>query len=349
MARVTLEPVGRFAFLVMGVHAAFGLMLWWWLHNAHSLVQGSDGQQQLVWVSPADFTSASTPVVVPPAPKPAEPEKPKTEAATPPVTAPVVMTTSTPAASPDEDNVPKAIAIDPAQALALMARAQATPPGAAKPTAPVQSPAPAAPSPPVVKPEPKPVVAEVPPAKPELKPEPKPIVAEAPPSKPDPKPPVVEAPKPMVEPAPPPPPPATEGSRFVTVSHAAPKPPAKELPKVASLLDMAALDAATTGATGAAKGIRLDEVDKAIISAFLREWLAPDATKLGLDQRTVSLDVVIDRDGRVVNFVMPRKSGSDDLDLSVLEAADRLGKIEATLPATYPSERYEFQVNFHVE
>lgn len=138
-------------------------------------------------------------------------------------------------------------------------------------------------------------------------------------------------------------------SRFVTVSHPAPKKVNKDLPKVASLLDIAALDAATTGATGAAKGIRLDEVDRAIIQGFLREWVAPDASKLNLDQRTVSLDVSLDREGRVLNFSLPRHSGSDDLDLSVLEAADRLGKIDIKLPASYPRDVYEFQVNFHVE
>lgn len=133
------------------------------------------------------------------------------------------------------------------------------------------------------------------------------------------------------------------------MSHPAPKKVNKDLPKVASLLDIAALDAATTGASGAAKGIRLDEVDRAIIQGFLREWVAPDASKLNLDQRTVSLDVSLDREGRVLHFSLPRHSGSDDLDLSVLEAADRLGKINVKLPASYPRDVYEFQVNFHVE
>lgn len=130
------------------------------------------------------------------------------------------------------------------------------------------------------------------------------------------------------------------------MSHPAPKKVTKDLTQVASLLDVAAMDAA---AAGAAKGVRLDEVDRAIIQGFLREWVAPDASKLTLDQRTVTLDVSLDRDGRVLNFSLPRHSGSDDLDLSVLEAADRLGKIDIKLPASYPRDIYEFQVNFHVE
>jgi outer membrane biosynthesis protein TonB len=170
----------------------------------------------------------------------------------------------------------------------------------------------------------------------EPKPLPKPVVAEMKaPTPPD-------EPKPITKPA-------NDSSRFVTVSHPAPKKVNKDMPRAATLLDIAALDDTTSSASGTAKGVRLDEVDRAIIQAFMREWVAPDASKLSLDQRTVSLDVRIGRDGTVLNFTLPRRSGSDDLDLSVLEAADRLGKIETKLPASYRRDVYEFQVNFHVE
>ena len=336
MARVTLEPVGRFAFLVVGVHAVIGVGLWWWLYHSKSELQGS-AEQNLAWVSPADFSQAlETSTAVQSTPQPTAPEPivataPAPE--TPPPAKPeptVVVEAPAPAAKeePADDNVPKAIAIDPAQAAALMARAMAS---AAAPPAPAPTPAPVPEPPKADPPKPEPKV--------EPKPEPKPTPE-----------PVAKKPEPAPEPPPPPPvPQVNDVSRFVTVSHSAPPKVNKNLPRATTLLDVAALDESTTGAAGAATGIRLDEVDRAIIQGFLREWVAPDASKLSLDQRTVSLDVRIDRDGHVNHFSLPRHSGSDDLDLSVLEAANRLDKIEAKLPASYPRDSYEFQVNFHVE
>ena len=370
MPRVTLEPVGRFAFLVIGVHAVIGAGLWWWLSHADEELQGST-DQNLVWVSPADFSQAAniSPAsdASPPPPSPApvpektpEPPTPTTTIAPPPPEPAKVVAAApkpepsvasvvpepkpsapVPAEEPMEDDLPKAIAIDPAQAAALMARAMAnekaaTTPATAPEPKPSAPPAPTPPAPTIAKESPRSVPKPSPSPEP---PKPAPVVTPPPPA-------------PVVASSPPPPAPApqtSDVSRFVTVSHPAPKKEVKDLPKVASLLDIAALDAATTGATGAAKGIRLDEVDRAIIQGVLREWVAPDASKLGLDQRTVSLDVSLDREGRVLHFSLPRHSGSDDLDLSVLEAADRLGKVDIRLPASYPREVYEFQVNFHVE
>ena len=357
MPRVNLEPVGRFAFLVLGVHAVIGAGLWWWLSHANQEVQGS-ANQNLVWVAPGDFTNAaeispasSGPPTSPPESKPepapptkalepSNPEPAKLAASTPPPepSAPSTAVAKSESAEPMEDNLPKAIAIDPAQAAALMARAMAADKSAPAP-APVPEPKPTAPP---ILPPPPPAQTT---AKKDPPPAPKPV-----PEPPKPAPVVKPEPAaPAVAGTPPPPTPApqtSDASRFVTVSHPVPRKVNKDLPKVASLLDIAALDAATTGA---AKGIRLDEVDRAIIQGFLREWVAPDASKLNLDQRTVSLDVSLDREGRVLNFSLPRHSSSDDLDLSVLEAADRLGKIDIKLPASYPRDVYEFQVNFHVE
>ena len=153
------------------------------------------------------------------------------------------------------------------------------------------------------------------------------------------------APEPDVS-APPPPPQAVETSRFVTVSLKPAAPAPKTPPKVASLLDMATLDAQGTGGQA---GVRLNEVDRAIISAFMREWVPPDASLLKQDQRTAHLDMSINRAGHVLTFKLTQPSGSIDLDMSVLEAADRLDKIEAQLPASYPKDRYDFQVNLHAE
>jgi outer membrane biosynthesis protein TonB len=225
-------------------------------------------------------------------------------------------------AQEDDHAVPKAIAIDPAQAMAIMAKAQAAE-AAAKAAEKEKN-----------KPPPPPATTTPPPAPvaPSLPVPPTPAVAKTPDN------------------APPPPAPAgTDTSRFITVSLKAPAQAPNSTPKVASLLDMATLDQAGTGAAGATNGIRLDEVDRAVIDAFMKEWLPPDASKLRVDQRTAHLDMAIDRTGRVLNFKLTQPSGSIDLDMSVLEAADRLDKIGAQLPASFPKERYEFQVNLHAE
>lgn len=217
-------------------------------------------------------------------------------------------------------DVPKAIGLDPAQALAIMAKARAAEAAAAAAKAP-----PAAPAPVAAVPAPPPV-SSPPPAAPATATASAPAMAPAPAQ------------------------PAVETARFVTVSlKTSPAAPKQGTPKTASLLDMATLDAAGTGATGEAKGVRLDEVDRAIIDAFMREWLPPDASKLPRDHRTAHLEMAVNREGKVLNFKLMQPSGSIDLDMSVLEAADRLDKIGASLPATFPKERYEFQVNLHAE
>ncbi len=137
-------------------------------------------------------------------------------------------------------------------------------------------------------------------------------------------------------------------------------PPADALPRATTerlsleqkmdrLLDAATKEAVGTGASGAEKGIRLDDVDRAIIRAFMREWVPPDDSKLSPNQRTAHLDMSVDRNGRVLSFELTHPSGNSALDMSVLEAVGRLGKIEVQLPPSYPKDRYEFQVNLHAE
>lgn len=353
MTRVNLQPFGRFAFLVVGAHALIGSALWWWMTHAAQTIQGS-ATQNLVWLSPADFTQAveTTTAVKPeppkPAPKPKQPEpavvakapepppQPKEE---PKPAPPMPASIAAVSAEAEDDNLPKAIAIDPAKAAEIMAKARAAEAAAASQPAPAPAVEPKPAPPPESKPTPKP---EPP------KPQPKIVQAPAPKVESPSAPREMRAPTPPDEPKAPETKPSNESSRFVTVSHPERKKSNKPMPQVATLLDAALFENESAGA-GSAKGVRLEEVDRAIIQAFMREWVAPDATKLGLDQRTVSLDVRIARDGQLLNYALPRRSGSDELDLSVLEAADRLGKIDTKLPASYRRDVYEFQVNFHVE
>ncbi len=324
-----LEPLGRYAILVTAVHAVLGLGIWWWLHSRSTKVQESPGQN-VAWMSPADFSASAE---APKTPEPTAPEKP----ADPKVSD----------KDKDDDDVPKAIAIDPAKAAEIMAKAMAD----AQAT-PAPAPTPPSPTPPTPQPEnttvagsPAPAMAPSPVV--EEKPAPPAPVAAAKPSE-DPVPPPVKIdPKPMAE-LPPPAQPGTNVARMITISHPVSEKPA-EAPKVASLLEVAALDANGTGVSGDKSGIRLDEVDRAIIDSFLRNWTPPNANKLPLDQRSAHMEVTVNREGRLVRFKLAKTSGSTELDTSVVEAGNRLDKIGVELPASYPHDLYEFQVNFHVE
>jgi outer membrane biosynthesis protein TonB len=142
------------------------------------------------------------------------------------------------------------------------------------------------------------------------------------------------------EPTPPAALPGTDAARYITISHPAPAPTSPPPPGT-TLSEMAAQNAGT--------GVHIDSIDRAIIDAFLRVWTPPPANKLPTDQRTAHVEVTVNREGKLVKYKPTRNSGNIELDMSVLEAANRLNKIDATLPADYPHEFYEFQVNFHVE
>jgi len=275
MHRTTLEPFGPFAFLVVFGHALVGVGLWWWVTQQPTEMQASPGAD-LVWMSPEDFAASA---------------QGSPETATDP-------NESLPAA-PAEADLPKAVAVTPEQALAMLAKA---PSAAEQPLSP---------------PSPKPAV----------KSEPQPGA-----------PPKAETTAPT---------PTRPQSANITVTHEDASPELK--PQPASLLDLAVLDAQGVGADGAAKGLRFDEIDSAIIDGFKKNWLPPDATRLSPDQRLAKLQVAINRDGRVVSFKVLHSSGSEALDSSVQKAANKLHKIDRALPPVYPGERYEVQIHFHVE
>lgn len=293
MRRITLQPIRRFAFLAVLAHVLLGGLLWWWLTRTSEPTKQTGGNDSLTWVSPADF---EPPKPLPaPAPQPA-PSKSEVSPTTPQPTPAedvalksivAVAGTQSPPAPPPSKPLPKAIAIDPAQAMALMKaqeEASAPPPPAEAPKEP-----PAA-TPPT--PTPPPVVAP---------PEPKP--APAPP-------PITEAP-----------PPVSDVSRFITVTTRAPTD----------------------------KNERLEEVDKAIRDAFMRQWMPPNTQSLNINQRTAHMDMTLDRAGHVLNFKLVKRSGSENFDLSLREAANKLNSIPVNLPASYPQDHYDFQLHFHVE
>ncbi|MDB6117967.1 MAG: hypothetical protein JWO08_1748 [Verrucomicrobiaceae bacterium] len=134
MRRITLQPTRRFAFLAVAAHVLVIGVLWWWFSQADKTSPKSGTAQSLTWVSPADFTtsastgSAAVQVKAEPSPPPvAEKPKPKPE---PDNTIKSMLAVAGSAPSPNPASVsplkppvpvlPKAIAVDPAQAVALM-------------------------------------------------------------------------------------------------------------------------------------------------------------------------------------------------------------------------------------
>ena len=112
---------------------------------------------------------------------------------------------------------------------------------------------------------------------------------------------------------------------------------------------MASLDADKKSASSDDKNTHLEDVDRAIRNAFMRQWSPPKVATLNVNQRTAHMDMAVDRSGHVLNFKLIKRSGSEDFDLSLLEAANRLDKIPVTLPASFHPDHYEFQLHFHVE
>jgi TonB family protein len=91
----------------------------------------------------------------------------------------------------------------------------------------------------------------------------------------------------------------------------------------------------------------LNAVDHRARYLFLEQWVPP-VIRLPSGQREAALNVVLDRQGKVVrrNFVGP--SGNDALDSSIVAAAARVGEI-LPLPQAYGDAEYELNVNFRLE
>jgi TonB family protein len=91
----------------------------------------------------------------------------------------------------------------------------------------------------------------------------------------------------------------------------------------------------------------LNAVDHRARYLLLEQWVPP-VIHLPADQREAALNVVLDRQGRVVrrNFVRP--SGNDALDSSIVAATAGVGEI-LPLPQAYGDAEYELNVNFRLE
>ena len=100
---------------------------------------------------------------------------------------------------------------------------------------------------------------------------------------------------------------------------------------------------------GDASGIDMSEIDDAIVAAFRHHWVLP--TKLGEDHRNLNvvMDVSILRDGQVSGALLVKSSGTAEIDVSALKAAERIKNIGVRLPPEFLGDRYEVRMHFHAE
>lgn len=91
-------------------------------------------------------------------------------------------------------------------------------------------------------------------------------------------------------------------------------------------------------------------IETALQEAFDRVWHPPEsARQLPKDRRIAVLDVALNRDGTVGDCSLSERSGSAELDVSILAAAAEVKKIPQSLPSSFPKERYECSLKFFVE
>ncbi|MBL9130470.1 MAG: TonB C-terminal domain-containing protein [Verrucomicrobiaceae bacterium] len=129
-----------------------------------------------------------------------------------------------------------------------------------------------------------------------------------------------------------------------------PAPPAKS----ASLADMARLATLRPAPpptpapppVDPAAGINMDAVDNAVNTAFYTQWAAPALDAVPDAQRSAQLTISIRRDGTILSSQMSRPSGSHPLDDSILAAAAKVKKIDATLPSQFAKDSYDLELTF---
>jgi len=162
---------------------------------------------------------------------------------------------------------------------------------------------------------------------------------------PSPPPPVPTPAPPSSDPAPTPPPQRKVLPKAILVSPApsaatAPPTPAKTAAGSRFISVSAAADSRFEGMT---------LVNDAIHNAFLASWISPTGSSIQADQRTVSVDLAISRDGTVHSFRLAEATGDETLRTSVLDAANRLNTISMSLPDDFKGERYSVKVTCYVE
>jgi hypothetical protein len=156
----------------------------------------------------------------------------------------------------------------------------------------------------------------------------------------------------------PPPAAARNASRYITLSRvtsastsALVQNPNPSLPSPSSATTP---DAATLS--------ELDRIDEALYEAFMQVWTPPDIERLPATKRTTRLDISLTPEIALVQADLVSPSGSTDLDLSVLLAAEKVAerlrdrttspdssKFPKSLPSSFQNSRYVCRIQFQIE
>jgi hypothetical protein len=157
-------------------------------------------------------------------------------------------------------------------------------------------------------------------------------------------------PAPTPPPTPTPEPPATPKAKVLPKAILVSPPPSSTNPPTTPQANTSSGSRfISVSATANTRFAGMEAINEAIHDAFLTSWNAPDGTKVSADQRTVTVDLAILRDGTVHSFQLAEPSGDETLRTSVLDAANRLTTISKSLPDDFQGERYSVKVTCYVE
>ena len=106
----------------------------------------------------------------------------------------------------------------------------------------------------------------------------------------------------------------------------------------------------------------LDRLDEALYEAFMQAWQPPDPLGIPSSKRSARLDVTLDFAANLVAYELSQPSGSTDLDLSIMQAADHVRdrlrlrhhrrdalKFPQELPSTFRNSGYVCRIQFQIE
>jgi hypothetical protein len=106
----------------------------------------------------------------------------------------------------------------------------------------------------------------------------------------------------------------------------------------------------------------LDRLDEALYEAFMQAWQPPDPATIPASKRAARLDVTLDPSLTLITFELSQPSGSTDLDLSIMQAADHVRdrlrlrhhrrdplKFPQELPSTFQNSSYVCRIQFQIE
>jgi TonB family protein len=136
-------------------------------------------------------------------------------------------------------------------------------------------------------------------------------------------------------------------NKYITLSAIKPAP--RLTKPTIGLLDIAKLNELEREQERMQNLTGMDAVESALQQTLLRTWEPPSIDLVPGEQRRVSVELALEKDGTVKDAIITSPSGSAALDASVRAALARVKKIPESLPASFPKERYAVRVNLQIE